>query len=398
MVIASPTTTATPAAVARKSKRPNKGSSLSALSLFSGAGGMDIGIIQAGFQIKACIEIDEHCCSTLQAAVERENRDTLVIHSDVRKIDPRNLMDSLGMAAGELDLLCGGPPCQTFSQIGKQEGIHDERGLLLFEMPRFAEVFEPKTILIENVSGLLSARDNTGRRGGVLQGLVSALEKLGYNVHWQLINAAAYGVPQLRQRVFIVATKKPLGKFQFPSPTHGPVEGNQLLFTVKPYVGVGEVLTGLGCPAPKAEPTEDSHVDVTPAGDKRRIHDVPEGSFLAAQTHLPKDIVGNLSKKDTTKFLRLSRNKPANTLRCGEIFFHPVEHRYLTPREYMRIHGYPDDYQLKGPIRGRSGQVKNLDQHRQVANSVPPPVARILGSEIRKAIECPNYSKSLAIM
>jgi DNA (cytosine-5)-methyltransferase 1 len=82
------------------------------------------------------------------------------------------------------------------------------------------------------------------------------------------------------------------------------------------------------------------------------------------------------------KFRRLSFSEPSLTLRCGEIFFHPVEDRYLTPREYMRIHGYPDDYVLKGPIRSRSGRVRHLDQHRQVANSVPPPVAYAISKQI----------------
>ncbi|MFO0108808.1 MAG: DNA cytosine methyltransferase, partial [bacterium] len=81
---------------------------------------------------------------------------------------------------------------------------------------------------------------------------------------------------------------------------------------------------------------------------------------------------------------RLSFSEPSLTLRCGEIFFHPVEDRYLTPREYMRIHGYPDNYFLKGPVRGRSGKVRYLDQHRQIANSVPPPVAYAIATEITK--------------
>ncbi|HAA28382.1 MAG TPA: hypothetical protein DCE56_12720, partial [Cyanobacteria bacterium UBA8553] len=76
----------------------------------------------------------------------------------------------------------------------------------------------------------------------------------------------------------------------------------------------------------------------------------------------------------------MSREEPALTLRCGEIFFHPTEDRYLTPREYMRLHGYPDEYLLKGPIRGRSGRVRHLDQHRQVANSVPPSLTYKLAS------------------
>lgn len=127
-----------------------------------------------------------------------------------------------------------------------------------------------------------------------------------------------------------------------------------------------------------------------------RIHGVPEGAHLAAQHHLPAEQRCNLTKKDTTKFRRLSRNDLALTLRCGEIFFHPTEDRYLTPREYMRLHGYPDDYVLKGPIRGRSGRVRNLDQHRQIANSVPPPVAKTIGKEILRTIECQKSLKSLA--
>lgn len=109
-----------------------------------------------------------------------------------------------------------------------------------------------------------------------------------------------------------------------------------------------------------------------------------EGSFLAGELHLPASQRGKLTKKDTTKFRRLSFSEPSLTLRCGEIFFHPVEDRYLTPREYMRIHGYPDTYLLKGPVRGRSGRVRYLDQHRQVANSVPPPVAYAIAKEIDK--------------
>ena len=127
---------------------------------------------------------------------------------------------------------------------------------------------------------------------------------------------------------------------------------------------------------------------MTPKRDRERIHGVPEGKNLSSQTHLPKEQIGGLTKKDTTKFLRVSREKPSNTLRGGEIFYHPIEDRYLTPREYMRIHGYPDDYVLRGPIRGRSGTVKNLDQHRQVGNSVPPPLARQVAEKVKEIILC----------
>ncbi len=366
-----------------------------AVSLFSGGGGMDLGVHNAGFDVLAAIEMDEHCCETLRTNIERERRHTRVVEADVRTIRPKALMNELGLAPGELDLLCGGPPCQSFSQIGKQKALDDERGPLLFEMVRFARAMKPKAIFIEQVKGLAGAKDLHGKRGGVLEMLLADIEAAGYAPKWKLVNAADYGLPQRRTRLFVVATRAPNG-FQFPEQTHLPPGANQGLFPLPEHKGVGDVLKGLGKPSPKGSECADSHVDVTPCGDQKRITGVPEGEFLAAQKHLPPEQVGGLTRKDTTKYLRLSRKKPANTLRCGEIFFHPTENRYLTPREYMRIHGYPDSYILCGPIRGRAGAVRNLDQHRQVSNSVPPPVAEAIAMEIRRAIECQKSSKRSA--
>ena len=204
----------------------------------------------------------------------------------------------------------------------------------------------------------------------------------------RVIKAAQYGVAQMRERVFIVSTINS-AHFEFPEPTRGdPKEQMQTLFPLLPYATVREALVGVGKPIPNnGHPHDDSHVDITPTGDRRRIHGVPEGSHLAKELHLPAEQRCNLTKKDTTKFRRLSWSEPSNTLRCGEIFFHPTEDRYLTPREYMRLHGYPDTYLLKGPIRGRSGRVRHLDQHRQVANSVPPPVAHVIAEAIKNALD-----------
>ncbi|MEJ7862201.1 MAG: DNA cytosine methyltransferase [Pyrinomonadaceae bacterium] len=140
---------------------------MTAVSLFSGAGGMDVGVMQAGFDVLGCVEVDPHCCETLRAAATREQRKTLVIEDDIRTVEPENLMQFWGLKAGELDLLCGGPPCQAFSQIGKRQCLDDERGMLLFEMVRFAEVFRPKAVLIEQVKGLLNAPTPDGKIGGV---------------------------------------------------------------------------------------------------------------------------------------------------------------------------------------------------------------------------------------
>jgi len=370
--------------------------SMKAISLFSGGGGMDIGVKQAGFNVLACIENDPNCCDTLRSAVVREKRKTRVIEDDIRKVDPRQLMEDLKLKPGDLDLLCGGPPCQAFSQIGKRQCLDDERGMLLFEIARFAKVFRPKAILIEQVKGLLNAPSQNGNIGGVFERLLEELQSLDYVPKWKVIKAADYGVPQMRQRVFIVSTIKPNG-FEFPLPTHGDDKQSISLFALPPYITAGEALKGLRKPTvANGHQRRDSHVDVTPDGDRRRIHGVPEGSHLAKELHLPAEQRCNLTKKDTTKFRRLSRSAPSNTLRCGEIFFHHTEDRYLTPREYMRLHGYPDDYYLKGPIRGRSGTVRNLDQHRQVANSVPPPLVRAIAEAIRSVIECRKSLKSSA--
>ncbi len=362
-----------------------------AISLFSGAGGMDLGVQDAGFEVLAQIEIDEHCCNTLRAAKERGNSKTTIIEEDIRSVNPGRLLEEFDLQKGELDLLFGGPPCQSFSIAGRQLGLNDERGMLLFEIVRFAEALQPKVILLEQVKGLLSSKGTNQEKGEVFEKLLTCLEDADYTPKWRVILAADYGVPQMRERLFVIATKRKNG-FIFPDQTHARKEECYGFFPCKPHIGVGSVIEGLDLPATKIKgitfyDREDSHVDVTPPRDRERIKQVPEGSYLAAQTHLGKELRRGLKSKDTTKYLRLHRKKPANTLRCGEIFYHPTEDRYLTPREYMRIHGYPDSYILKGPIRSRTGSVKNLDQHRQVANSVPPPLARMLTVRIHEYLD-----------
>ena len=356
-----------------------------ALSLFSGAGGLDIGVRKAGFEILACIEFDQHCCATLRNPLN-EHYAQKVIEGDIRQIDPTTLIQDLNIKPGELDLLFGGPPCQSFSLAGKQLGMGDDRGMLLFEMVRFAEIIRPKIILIEQVKGLIGSKGPSGKKGEVFELVLSKLEELGYVSKWKVILAADFGVPQLRERLFVVATYGKNG-FAFPERTHAPVEECGGLFPLIPYATVGDAISGLSAPDLKIKGKSffdraDSHVDVTPARDRERIHQVPEGSYLAAQTHLGEELRRGLSPKDTTKYLRVHRLRPSNTIRGGETFYHPTEDRYLTPRECMRIHGFPDDYFVSGPIRSRTGTVRNLDQHRQIANSVPPPLAKALASQI----------------
>jgi DNA (cytosine-5)-methyltransferase 1 len=237
-------------------------------------------------------------------------------------------------------------------------------------MVRFAEALRPTAIFVEQVKGLL---------GPVFDRLLADLGALGYEPTWAVLDAADYGVPQRRRRLILVALRDG-GRLALPDPSHGG--------PATPHRTVGDALAGLGRRPPRldGQVPDSSHVDVTPEGQRRRISFVPEGQWLAAQLGAPPEIRQRLTRKDTTKFRRLARSAPSLTLRCGEIFFHPLEDRYLTPREYLRLHGYPDAYRLRGPVRSRSGQARRLDQHRQVANSVPPPLALAVAERVRDAV------------
>jgi DNA (cytosine-5)-methyltransferase 1 len=260
-------------------------------------------------------------------------------------------------------------------------------------MVEFAAIFEPKVVLIEQVKGLISAACENNIRGGVLNKLVSMLEALGYLVSFKVLLAADYGVAQLRERLFVVATKDCI--FNFPKPTHSLINEIRLFDNLEKYKTVKDVIGDLPSPRLVGE-TEifPNHADVTPNRDRERISGVPEGECLAKQHHLPKTQRMNLTDKDTTKFRRMAWTKPALTLRGGEAFYHPTENRYLTPREYLRIHGFDDNFILYGPIKGRSGSFKSLDQHRLVANAVPPKLAQVIGEEIVRQVLSGRLLKS----
>ncbi|QTR49834.1 DNA cytosine methyltransferase [Candidatus Thiothrix anitrata] len=361
------------------------------VSLFSGIGGLDEGLHNAGFTPLFCSEIDKHAHESLRSWCNRRSVSPLLA-TDINDISPHYLKNQLGLKAGELDLLAGGPPCQSFSLIGNRRSLEDDRGLLLHKMIEFAQVLQPKAVLIEQVKGLLSAKGADGINGSALKVIISGLKEIGYDVSFRTLRAADYGVPQLRDRVFIVAIATG-DEFEFPAPTHfDPQKQSEqidVFSTTKiPYISVKGAIGDLPSPVLKGNTEKiPNHLDITPLRDRERINGVPEGECLARQLHLPADQRQRLNpEKDTTKFRRLAWDFPALTLRGGEAFYHPEENRYLTPREYLRLHGFPDTHILSGPIRARSGTVKDLDQHRQVANAVPPPLAEAIGKAIYVAL------------
>ena len=157
--------------------------------IFAGIGGFRSGLEKAGgFQCVGYCEIDKYAKKAYETLYDTENE---VYYDDARKIDPNELPD--------LDLICGGFPCQSFSIAGKRGGFDDARGTLFFEIARFASILKPKYLFLENVKGLLNHD-----KGDTFETILSALDELGYDVEWQVLNSKDFGVPQNRERVFII--------------------------------------------------------------------------------------------------------------------------------------------------------------------------------------------------
>ena len=214
-----------------KAHHPEK-SLFSALSIFSGAGGLNLGAQQAKlpnaeWQTIASIDIDRDACTSLEHHFANKN---VICQNIIDITQPKSLMSQ------PLDLLYGGPPCQSFSQAGKQKGLSDPRGNLIYEFIRFLSDLNPNYFLLENVKGLQGINN-----GKLLHLIIDDIRKLGYNVTFGVVNAADYGTPQLRKRIIILGCKQDLGFVNLPLPTHA-TEANLLL---QPYKTVGQALQNL---------------------------------------------------------------------------------------------------------------------------------------------------------
>lgn len=211
-----------------------------AISLFSGAGGMDLGVSRASynklrFNIKACVELDNDCCETLRRNFKSRIK---IYEADISKIEPNDIILKTGIKNGVLPLVVGGPPCQAFSQAGKQKGVRDPRGELIFKYLKFIKKAKPVYFVMENVSNLRGVS-----RGLLLADIQSEINKIGYNFTCGILCAADYGAPQMRRRLVVIGVRKPYPAVQAPTPTHGVISEN--LSIRHPYVGVGAAFEGL---------------------------------------------------------------------------------------------------------------------------------------------------------
>jgi DNA (cytosine-5)-methyltransferase 1 len=347
-----------------------------AISLFSGAGGLDLGVEAAAYRVVAAVEYDERALVTLNANRTRffpGLRDE-VEPLDITKLDPKSVMKAAGLRRGEVDLLVGGPPCVAFSKSGfhleyKREG-KDPRANLLDDYLRFLIAFRPRAYVMENVFGLAYKNQSAAW----LNRLTSGLKEAGYGVSYGILNAADYGVPQNRQRLFIIGAR---GKtLQLPQATHWGAHERRV---PPPNVGellrhktAAEALKGLRTRPEAGEEVNGLYGHLLP--------EIPPGGnylhFTAKAGH-PKALFEWRSRY-WTFLLKLDPNRPAPTIQgqpgpyVGPFHW---ENRRLRKRELQRLQGFPDEYVLVGDRRA---------VQLQVGNSVPPPLGEVVAASIRE--------------
>ena len=324
---------------------------LTAFALFAGAGGLHLGLEQAGFKVAVASDISSYAAET-----NRVNRPRVpFICEDVRRLSGAQLLEATG--GKRPDIIVGGPPCQGFSTLGdKMSG--DPRNQLFAAFARLVEELEPSFILMENVKSLTTMYD-----GRFKDHIIEIFEKLGYSMHWAVLDAADYGVPQFRKRVFFFGSRH-AAPFTFPSPTHGPNART-------PYRTTWDAIGDL------ARKGEEVPNHITLSHSERvvmRYKLIPEGGRLPPPDELPAEIRrGNFGNT----YKRLHRKQPSLTMVPGNNAFpiHPTLHRSLTPREAARIQTFPDDIIFKGDRR---------NQCILVGNAVPPMLAAVVGRAVLK--------------
>lgn len=332
------------------------------VSLFSGAGGLDLGLISSGFRLLASVESNDDCIATLEAN-HRRFGDPELIHDDIANVSK--------ISARNVDLLCGGPPCQPFSSCGKQKGIVDDRGKLFEHFVRIADELRPKAILFENVRGLVTARGPSGQPGEVVSLVKEAFESIGYATTFALLNAADFGVPQRRVRCFMMATRNsrlpefPIAKSKWISlgsflKLNGEPIKSEIVY---PSSSLAEELAAI--PDGKGIRSAGKCESTRPGGH----WGYRQGCFIADLSLPARTVVGSPSQ---------------DWVRCSFI----GKLRRLTQSECAALQGFPVGYEFLGNVASR---------FKQIGNAVPSEFGRVLGNSILKSLSSPGKPKSAAL-
>lgn len=332
--------------------RRGGGRRITALDLFSGCGGLTLGLKKAGCTVVGAVEIDANAAETFAM----NHPDVLLKNVDIKKLSAQAFRKELGLGEGELDLLAGCPPCQGFSSLRTRNGANRNRDIrndLVYEMLRFARAFRPKTIMMENVPGLV------GRK--LFFDFCSGLRKLGYKVAFDVKDAAAFGVPQRRKRLILLAGRN--FEIRFP-------KNARTIRTVRdaiadmPKVGKGQdVLHNL------SQLKRSAKVE-------RLIRDIPQDGGSRGDLPISRQL-GCHKRSDGFKDIygRMAWDKVAPTITGGCFnpskgrFLHPKENRAITMREAALLQSFPRSY-FFNPDMGRQRIAL------MIGNALPPEFIR----------------------
>jgi len=321
------------------------------VELFAGAGGLALGLEQAGFQEECLVEWDKYACDTLR--LNRPNWN--VVQGDIVEISEKGIRHYIDKDI-EIDLLSGGYPCQAFSYAGKKLGLEDVRGTMFYYYAKILEELKPKVFLAENVRGLVS---HDG--GKTLQTMIEVFTEIGYNVKKEVLKATNYGVAQKRERIIIIGTRNDLPEVDFKFP--------------KPFNYIPTLKDALK-DVPKSEGAK------YPDKKKRVLDLVPPGGCWVdlpeevAKEYMGKSYYSGGGKRGMAR--RISWDEPCLTLTCSPAQkqterCHPDETRPFTTREYARIQSFPDEWQFSGSM----SQV-----YKQIGNAVPVKLGKAVGLAI----------------
>jgi DNA (cytosine-5)-methyltransferase 1 len=345
-----------------------------AISLFSGVGGLDFGFEAAGYDTLVAMDIDPVACQAM-----RQIRPWPVLEGDIARITSREILDTAGLHPGEADVLIGGPPCQPFSKsgywaTGDAKRLDDPRADTLAQYLRVVGDTLPKVFLLENVPGLAYRGKSEGVEA-IRRGLerINGEKGTSYAISVKLMNAASYGVPQLRERVFVIGCRDG-SRFTFPEATHGPRDESGSSGALEPYLTAWDALGDL--------PTEPNEEELAMTGKwADLLPTIPEGENYLWHTARGGGVpLFGWRRRFWSFLLKLSKRLPSWTIQAqpGPATgpFH-WRNRRLSARELARLQTFPDDVAV---------EFARADVQRLVGNAVPSALAELLGCEIKRLL------------
>lgn len=338
---------------------------LTAISMFAGCGGMDLGFHNAGFDILWANDCNDDCCETYRANFSRLTGKDVMHFGNIESVDRPDEKE-----IGDLTALLGGFPCQAFSNAGQRKGIKDNRGRLYEYCLEFIDKYNPKFTVFENVRGLLTI---AGEKRRLIEEIAQELFNREYEVHIKLLNASKYHVPQNRLRVFMVGVKKNVHMpvFRFPEQKNGvPLNLGAILNIPENTANQKDIIT--------LNPQAYVIGNMVPEGGSWK--DIPYGKLPPRL----KKIKDNIRKYRWPNFYRrFSRNEIAGTVTAAfkpenAGVWHPTEKRTFSAREIARIQSFPDEFIFIGK------NVKSIYQ--MIGNAVPPLLAESIAESIKSAL------------